>query len=534
MNTRSVVGLLVFGLVLPDTFFACQTTFSCEELQNCNVGGTVQSGAGGASSAGTSNTTGTNTGGTSGALSSGGSGMATGGTYSTGGVGTPATGTGGNATGGVPASGAGGIATGGAGIGGAATSGDTTGGAGIGGTFATGGMATGGAGTGGFVSACGSLCTDTKPICNESAKTCVECLNNGNCPPSRPACNPATDTCVGCMLDSYCPASTPACNMATYTCVQCLSNSNCSSPTPACNTATNACVQCTGNANCGGATPACNTATNTCVQCTSNSNCGGLTPLCDTTKNTCVECLSSSDCKSAAASLCSSGTCSPCAADADCSHIAGKTVCKTSSMSDGDAGAEPGDAGATPNECVQCTGTDYAACGQSAGKALVCDSNANTCSTTATAQSAGLCQPCISDAECTPGKRCYLETFNGSSVEYFCFWKQGDTTNGAPTDCPTAGRPYVKSEKDVTSIDGDTATLCTLRSTTCTAYNQFSNIDCAPSGTPQDALCGFAPGADSKCATYGAGYRCTTVCASNDDCKFSCNIGASPNICTFQ
>jgi hypothetical protein len=150
-------------------------------------------------------------------------------------------------------------------------------------------------------------------------------------------------------------------------------------------------------------------------------------------------------------------------------------------------------------------------------------------------QSAGLCQPCISDAECTPGKRCYLETFNGSSVGYFCFWKQGDMADGAPTDCPTAGRPYVKSEKDVTSIDGDTATFCTLAASTCTAYNQFRDLNCAPSGIPQDALCGFAPGADSKCATYGAGYRCTTVCLSNDDCLTgsNCNTGANPRVCTF-
>jgi len=138
----------------------------------------------------------------------------------------------------------------------------------------------------------------------------------------------------------------------------------------------------------------------------------------------------------------------------------------------------------------------------------------------------------------TQGKRCYLETFSGSSVGYFCFWKQGDTAHGAPAACfTTTNRPYVRVESDVTSIDGDTATLCTLRATTCTAYNEFSNVNCAPSGTPQDALCGFAPGADSKCAetTSGSGvYRCTTVCASNDDCKFSCNTGVSPNICTFQ
>ena len=87
----------------------------------------------------------------------------------------------------------------------------------------------------------------------------------------------------------------------------------------------------------------------------------------------------------------------------------------------------------------------------------------------------------------------------------------------------------------MTSIDGDTATFCTLAASTCTAYNQFRDLNCAPSGIPQDALCGFAPGADSKCATYGAGYRCTTVCLSNDDCLTgsNCNTGANPRVCTF-
>ena len=433
----------------------------------------------------------------------------------------------------------GGLAAGGTSIGGAATGGVATGGTATGG-LAIGGIDTGGAGTGGFVSACNPTCGDTRPVCNEPAATCVECLNNGNCPATKPACNPATNTCVGCMLDSYCSAPTLACNMATYTCVQCMSSGNCAPPTPACNTTTHLCVQCTKDTNCPVSTPACNTATNTCVQCTGNGNCGGATPLCDTTKNTCVECLSSTDCKSPAASLCSSGTCSPCAANADCSHIAGKTVCKAGVSSDSDAGTEPGDAGTSPNECVQCTGTDYAACGQSGGKNLVCSSLTNTCSTSAE-HSAGLCKPCVSDAQCPLGEMCVEEMFNGQSVGYFCFYKQGDTANGAPASCISNGRPYSGVLKSAVSIDGETADICSLRVSTCAALNQFSQANCTTStNTANDGACGFAPGVDSKCAessTPGV-YSCTTTCGSDLDCplgiNFKCDTGANPPVCTFQ
>ncbi|MGC4070821.1 MAG: hypothetical protein QM784_40330 [Polyangiaceae bacterium] len=91
----------------------------------------------------------------------------------------------------------------------------------------------------------------------------------------------------------------------------------------------------------------------------------------------------------------------------------------------------------------------------------------------------------------------------------------------------------------MTSIDGETATLCTLRSSTCVALNQFSSTDCAPAGTPDDTLCGVAPGVDSKCSLFSSTlsmYRCTTTCGSNDDCKqgFTCNLGVNPNVCSFQ
>jgi hypothetical protein len=276
------------------------------------------------------------------------------------------------------------------------------------------------------------------------------------------------------------------------------------------------------------------------VQCTSNDDCSGAKHLCDDATNVCVECLTNQDCPSAAASLCIAGTCSPCAANADCSHIAGKTVCDTRHVGTGeaDAGASSdAGAGGESGTCVQCTGTDYATCGQSGGKNLICDSLADTCSTTQTQHSAGLCQTCISDAQCAAGELCAEQTFNGKSVGHFCFYKQGDTANGAPVDCTLTGRPFV-SVLNTTSIDGQLADLCTLAVTTCPALNEYRSLPvCNPTGTPNDTLCGFAPGEDSKCEPYGlTQYRCTVTCLGDDDCPLgatvTCSKGNNPNFCS--
>ncbi|MGC4067252.1 MAG: hypothetical protein QM784_21940 [Polyangiaceae bacterium] len=220
-------------------------------------------------------------------------------------------------------------------------------------------------------------------------------------------------------------------------------------------------------------------------------------------------------------------TCKPCSIDADCALIAGKGVC--------DAGT-----------CVQCTGKKYEACGKLESTAVVCDSAAKTCTTDKKEHSAGPCQPCVSDAQCKAGQLCAKQMYKDKLVGNFCFWKQGDTANGAPAACFTeANRPYVRVEADVTSVDGDSATLCTLASvTTCVAVNQYRTKDCAPTGTPDPNLCGFAPGADANCVETSTGsktYRCTNVCLSADDCKGSgggssitCDVNATPNVCTLQ
>jgi hypothetical protein len=285
------------------------------------------------------------------------------------------------------------------------------------------------------------------------------------------------------------------------------------------------------NGECTGSTPVCNEATNTCVACLTSSDCTEdfSRSVCNAVTHACVACLSNGDCVSATASRCdiSTNTCTACSEDKDCEQITGRNVCLI-----GDA--------TLPNQCVQCTGKKYAACGKLEGSDLVCDSDSHRCSTDTKVASATECRPCIADAQCQAGQLCAQQMYEGKLVGNFCFWKQGDVANKTPEKCfATDNRPYVNVAKDVVSVDGETATLCTLRAvTTCAALNQFSTEDCAPAGVPDDQFCGSAPGKDSKCVetSPGAGtYRCTTACGSDYDCKpgFSCNATTNPDTCTL-
>ncbi|HVW25535.1 MAG TPA: hypothetical protein VHC69_09200 [Polyangiaceae bacterium] len=173
------------------------------------------------------------------------------------------------------------------------------------------------------------------------------------------------------------------------------------------------------------------------------------------------------------------------------------------------------------------------------GTPLVCDSLQRAC-TTFKAQSAGLCDPCVTDAECVPGELCVLDTVgsgaNLKNVGYFCHWKQGDTANGAPSDCTATGTPYVKVVSNATSIDGVKADVCVLRVSSCPANADFSSKNCAPTGTPDDKLCAFSPPIDAKCAQFGpTSYRCTMTCLSSDDCRNGsiCTTAVNPPVCSL-
>ena len=322
--------------------------------------------------------------------------------------------------------------------------------------------------------------------------------------------------------DGACGGATSACDSTTNTCVECVTGEDCKAPRPACDVQTNTCVECVDKGDCSGAKPACDVATNTCVECSASTDCkDGTKPLCDTTANHCVACLKQADCTAATASACNAGVCSACTKDEECSNISGRGVC--------DAGT-----------CVQCTGKKFAACGQDAGTPLVCDSLKRTCSTSKQ-QSSGLCETCVSDAQCSPGQMCVLDKFGtpAKDVGYFCHWKQGDPAGGAPANCSLTGRPYSDTLSAVTSIDGSISDICTLRTSTCIANNQFGSKDCTSASAPNDAVCGFAPGEDSKCALYNLAastYRCTMTCGFPEDCPspFTCKTGASPRVCSFN
>ena len=290
------------------------------------------------------------------------------------------------------------------------------------------------------------------------------------------------------------------------------------------------------NGACTGTKPICDTDKNECVECTKKEDCtaDATKSVCNTTKGACVACNENNDCKDAAASRCdtSTNTCSACSIDDDCKQIDGKAICLT-----GDA--------TLPNQCVQCTGKRYSTCGQLEGVDLVCDSLAHTCTTDKKVKTGQLCQPCVSDAQCRAGQYCYEQTYKGAHTGYFCFWKQGDTANGAPLGCSLEGnRPYIKTAIDVTTVDGETISLCTLSSvTTCAAVSQYKATDCAPTGTADNANCGFSPGLDSRCSLFDNAlgkYRCTNACVTDDDCKGSgtgssikCLQDGSLSFCTF-
>ncbi|MGC4064033.1 MAG: hypothetical protein QM784_05220 [Polyangiaceae bacterium] len=354
---------------------------------------------------------------------------------------------------------------------------------------------------------CDARCTEPEAVCDSESDRCVACLDDTDCHVAgRSVCS--TDRrCVECNTTAQCVAepSRPVC-------------------------AENRCVQCATSAHCVGdpLRSVCDPSSRQCVGCVNHEDCldeGARS--CDPRTKLCVACLSSDDCTKATASRCNpeSHTCTSCAADEDCSHVPGKGVC--------DSGT-----------CVECTGKKNQACGTSDGVALVCDSLAKTCSKVHRVQSSGLCQPCISDLQCRKGQLCLAQSYKGEFLGYFCFWKQGDTENGAPVDCALkSNRPYVNLQSNVSSIDGEQANLCTLRSvTTCKAIHQYSAVDCAPNGVAEPELCGVVPGEDARCVPFGATqYRCTSACLSADDCvgsdtgsSISCDTGTTPRVCTLN
>ena len=259
----------------------------------------------------------------------------------------------------------------------------------------------------------------------------------------------------------------------------------------------------------------------TCVQCRVADDCDGIigTTDCDTPMNTCVECLDDMGCIDAAASQCDMHACAPCADNPDCVGIVDGTtalgICDTS---------------AATATCVECTATDDSACGTN-----VCDLLTNLC-TDRPKSSAGLCQPCVNDTECSTGQLCVLTRFEDMDIGQFCLFRE-DAGGGGPAGACSRVPPYRRSES-ATSIGGVMTNVCNLRVTTCPALNQFDMLDCTdstPPGTTDDE-CGH-PGVDDGLCRRASSTtnRCTVPCGSNDDCVtgFSCNTAVTPRHCSF-
>lgn len=258
-----------------------------------------------------------------------------------------------------------------------------------------------------------------------------------------------------------------------------------------------------------------------CVQCVNDDHC----PDGVCVSGSCVECEDNSDCTQLDAARCSSRQCVPCRASGDCQHFAETPLCRAGS-------------------CVRCTSSDYHLCGtNAAGIPRVCESATATC-TTQLEHSAGLCDPCISDAQCKPGQLCVMQTYDDPSdtpdrgeleVGRFCFWREDSAEpNGPAGDCANA-QPFVDTRAGATSVDGVQAAVCSLRVTTCIGYKHYSSQSCT--GPDNDSACGDPNYAlDAYCEQFSSGtYRCTTPCGSNDDCDigFTCNAGP-PKFCNLH
>lgn len=427
-------------------------------------------------------------------------------------------------------------ATGGAGgAGGSGGAGRNAMGAGKGGTGVVDGGpagvgAAGGAGTGTTVDAgpCGA-CPSDRPAC--VAGMCVACGGDGDCQVSgKRHCDASTHECVGCVRKADCGGNKTECDPTKHECVECLVQSDCKSVSrPTCEAGT--CIACRNNDDCIGRAgkPLCDMATASatlgqCVQCITGSDCANPTPQCS--NHQCIGCTSDDACTDLSNPECNpTGSCIPCTADAACIGRPGTEVCDTA-------------AGATQGKCVQCTGAKYAACKQGSTQ-YVCESLNRVCSATAVELSADVCSECVSDAQCQMGKLCVKQLFDDPTdspdrgaidIGYFCAWHKNAGVGGAPAQCSSVP-PYVNVATGAMSMDGATADVCVLRVSTCPALTDFSNKDCAPSGTADDNQCGSSAAPhDGYCVLKEVGppkdvYQCTVPCGSAADCKpgFTCN-----------
>jgi hypothetical protein len=285
------------------------------------------------------------------------------------------------------------------------------------------------------------------------------------------------------------------------TCVACLSNADCLDPTPRCDQAVGQCSTCQANQDCASTAgkPICSGGPGAhCVECMLDADCT-VSPagsLCNTATNRCVRCIADADCPEATASRCADGQCQPCTNDGGDSHC-GHVV-------NGNAVLGVCDEAGAVAVCVQCTGTQSAACG-----ANICNSLTRACSPFP-AGTAGTCQPCISDANCAANSRCVLETFGQSTLGYACVPLARENA------CPLT--PFSGLTR-VNTIDGAVADVCRLRRTTCAGFLGALQ-PCAV-----DSDCGEPNLDDGRCvdATGTGSLVCSIPCANGADCPSNDN-----------
>ena len=200
----------------------------------------------------------------------------------------------------------GGIASGNAGSSGnSGSSGSSSGSAGESGS-------TDNAGTGGDAGAagaapCDGACSGSKPVCDVTTDTCVQCLKRVDCEGATPACDTTTSTCVECAAATDCKdAAKPFCDKDASECVACLEQADCVDATAsACSVGV--CAACTKDEECADIAGKGVCDAGTCVQCTvaKETVCGGKscnpgTKACTTTAlgsvTTCKPCIADSEC----------------------------------------------------------------------------------------------------------------------------------------------------------------------------------------------------------------------------------------------
>jgi hypothetical protein len=334
-------------------------------------------------------------------------------------------------------------------------------------------------------------CKDvTRPVCDTSTNTCVECVTTDNCGDGRsdtmgrPVCDVVAQRCVACVKDSGC-ASAEVCDVDDA------------------DSAANKCVGCLVDGDCTGG-GVCDVSRNVCVECLEGKGCSpGVckVSMASSDANECVECLDKNQCKDPSKSRCDMAVnaCAGCMVDDDCTQVPGELkIC--------DAGT-----------CRQCTVDDESACG---GKS--CDPVMKTCTTTLKGSVAN-CGACIADSECkvADGYRCvplsFGPTATAQSLGGFCLLDVSTLPANQMT-CPELFKSVVSS----VSLSGQPQkNYCGVGQilTTCEAVLDLSS----DKACMVDADCGVAGKDDAKCVSVVGDnmHRCTIPCARPADCNES-------------